>query len=61
MFCDICDASSYSSKTTIRITKDGSELLIQRCGRCGAYVETEYSKPGTKVSFQLDKSKTKRS
>jgi RNase P subunit RPR2 len=59
MFCDNCDTLSFSTKTTIRVTKDGREILIQRCGHCGARVETEYRKLGSKVSFQVEKTKAK--
>ena len=60
MFCDNCDVLSYSSKTTIRITKDGREIIIQRCSHCGARVETEYKKPGSKISFQVEKTQSKK-
>jgi hypothetical protein len=59
MWCDSCDCLSYSEKTTIRITKDGREILIQYCSHCHARVETEYRKLGSKISFQVEKAKIK--
>lgn len=59
MWCDLCDTLSYSEKTTIRVTKDGREIVIQQCSHCHARVETECKKLYSKVSFQVEKVKIK--
>jgi len=42
MYCDICDATTICLSRTIRVTKDGREIIIERCGNCMSIIETEY-------------------
>lgn len=57
MYCDNCDLPSFSSKTTIRHTKDGREIVIQHCGNCNARVEIEFKKKGSRTRIKNKKSK----
>ena len=53
MWCDNCDALSYSIRTTITITKDGRELVTEKCAFCKSSVKVEYaSVKGPAVSFR---------
>lgn len=47
MWCDNCDDFSYSSKTTMRITADGREILIMHCVYCKSKIELERKKGNT--------------
>ena len=47
MWCHNCEKSSFSEKTTIRLTNDQHEVLIQICGICKRKSETEYYKGST--------------
>lgn len=47
MWCHNCDKTSFSKKTTIRLTSDGNEILIEICGNCNYKSETEYFRGST--------------
>lgn len=59
MWCDNCDRLSYSNKTTIRITKDGREVIVQKCANCEATIESEHNKLGPTTSLKVSGSKKK--
>jgi len=56
MWCDYCNTASYSVQTTIRITKDGKEVVVERCGNCMRRTEIEYIK-GPTVSIKVKRAK----
>jgi len=47
MWCHNCDQPSYAKKTTVRLTNDGAEIIIQICGLCNRKSETEFYKGST--------------
>lgn len=51
MWCDWCDDISYSVQSTVRLTKDGREILIRYCGKCLHKSEVEY-RSGNTVSIR---------
>jgi len=55
MWCDWC-GSSYSVQTTIRITSDGHEILMEYCGHCMRKSETEYFK-GPTIKIHVESAK----
>ena len=59
MWCDSCDRIRYSDKTTIRVRKDGTEVIVQKCGICNAMVESEYNKRGPTTRLIVTGSKKK--
>lgn len=59
MWCEYCEISTPSTKTTIRITSDGQEILVKDCEFCGRRTEIEYFK-GTTVRVSNDKPARKR-
>ena len=60
MFCDFCNSISYSMQTTVRITKDGQEIIIEYCGNCLRKTETEYDKKGSTVHIKETSNSAKR-
>lgn len=60
MWCDWCGIST-SAQTTIRITSDGHEILVEYCSHCMRKSETEYVKgPTTKLHVESAKHPAKR-
>jgi hypothetical protein len=60
MWCENCQTPSFSLQTTVRITKDGKEILIQHCGRCMTRIETEFVKGPTIRVEEAKKNSAKR-
>jgi len=60
MFCDFCGIT-YSVQTTIRLTPDGHEILVEYCGHCMRKSETEFVKgPSTRINVDMAKRPAKR-
>jgi len=55
-YCEYCEGQTPSSKATIKITKDGKEILVRICENCGFKTEIEYYK-GPTVSFKVSRKK----
>lgn len=53
MWCEDC-GPTYSVQTTVRLTKEGHEIIVEYCGHCLKKVETEYIK-GPKISLRKEK------
>ena len=56
MWCEFCDCTTCAVETTIRLTRDGHEILVQYCSQCLRKSETEYIK-GPTVQFRIEKPK----
>jgi RNase P subunit RPR2 len=56
MYCTQCDSISYSSKTTIRTTKDGKEIIILTCAKCK---EKQYHEKSNKTTVRIATSNKK--
>jgi len=52
MYCEDC-GPSYSIQTSVRLTKDGHEIIVEYCGHCLKKTETEYIK-GTTTSLRKE-------
>lgn len=47
MFCDFCDEITCSSNTTIRITSQGYEVIIEHCEICKSVIERRFHRHNT--------------
>lgn len=56
MWCEWCAKPSYSLQTTVKITRDGHEVVVQYCGHCLRKFETEYFN-GPTVRFSVVRAK----
>lgn len=59
MWCENCDGNTPCAQRTVRITKDGREIIIEYCEVCMMRTETEYLM-GPTVRLKKAKSSTKR-
>jgi len=59
MWCEYCNQQSPCAQETVRITKDGKEIIIQYCEVCLHRTEIEYYKRPT-VRIQTAKGSAKR-
>lgn len=50
MWCESCVRTTHSTKSTLRIHKNGTEIQIDHCAECKSTQETEYIKgPSVKI------------
>lgn len=54
MWCEHCDSVTSPLKTTIRITKDGNEVVICWCSTCLKKTEIEYGQVA-KIRFKVER------
>ena len=55
MYCEDC-GPSYSVQTTVKITKEGHEIVVEYCGHCLKKTETEYKYiKGPTTAFRKEK------
>jgi RNase P subunit RPR2 len=59
VFCENCTTTTICLSKTIRLTKDGREITIERCENCLSLQETEYVK-GCTVQFKKAQNPVKR-
>ena len=60
MWCHNCEQISFAKKSTIRLTEDGHEIIVQICGSCNRKSETEYYKgPTIRITARTPRKKKK--
>lgn len=53
MWCEFCERSSVSTRTTVRVYTSGKEVMRETCSVCGKTQETEFFK-GATTRIQAD-------